>query len=214
MFKLNALPSHLFLACAVAVALLSGCSKPSTESNTGVENNTGPKTAAAAQTEQRPGVTAATSLERSSSDASIQSELNTALEFVKSRLSRKLLKTGSSWEPSIEKMDRSWWRWREVQTSIIPGYYSEVTEVYSAQPSKLAVPVKVEGSNVQVECLLEKCFQVEVTRRSSPTEPAVASAPEFRAENTWYFASPEEAMRVANALTDALKASGAQPHRY
>ena len=127
-----------------------------------------------------------------------------AVAFVVSRLGRQDVNQGK-WSAYDVQLTGGTWRWKERYNDKFN--INQITETYSVDPSALSPLVTVNGASLTFECKQTKCISVMVD--DTNTEDA-----ELRVKNTWHFSDPQEASRVAKALTTALQLCGATQPRF
>lgn len=140
-------------------------------------------------------------------------ELFESLSFVQSRLTR-LKNKDSTWTPGdIKLLRRDRWEWTEIIDE--PGIILSEgkLEEYKVNPTDLSIPVDVKGKAVILECRIEKCISVQVTTYVglvTQNPERMKRFSEQRHGNQWWFATEDDARRVASALTLALSKLGAK----
>ncbi|MFZ5506908.1 MAG: hypothetical protein ACOY7P_15580 [Pseudomonadota bacterium] len=150
-----------------------------------------------------------------------------ALLFIQSRLGNQLIES-KSWSIREVNINTQEWTWTEDTTEEPPDF-SITHERYSVQANNLVWPVRQSGRTITFECRLSKCFTIRYNHASAHFDGffddsekiATKIANELqiehttsRSENTWYFSTPDEAIRVATAMNDALQGLGAQKSTY
>lgn len=144
--------------------------------------------------------------------------LGEALDFIKSRLSRRVVGK-EMWVPSDVSLAKDSWTWSE-STYLTTGddgldasFGPTVTkELYSVKTAELSYPARVEEDKVTIECRQSKCFSIVLNVRDG--ESSIYRAGEARSFNVWHFRSSDEANRVAVAINHALRLSGATESKF